>query len=85
VEEAQGVPGGERARLLRVDHVVGDGGDLGDTVAGRTQGAERVDGGHGTALLRKSLMSAKLLKPKTIRNARFGQVAAGVPGVYSFL
>ncbi len=47
VEEAQGVPGGQRARLLGVDHVVGDGGDLGHLVGGRAQGAERVDGGHG--------------------------------------
>ena len=46
VEEAQRVVGGQGARLLRVDHVVGDGGDLPDLVSGRAQGAERVDGGH---------------------------------------
>jgi hypothetical protein len=46
VEEAQGVVGGQRARLLCVDHVVGDGGDLPDLLKGRAQGAERVDGSH---------------------------------------
>jgi hypothetical protein len=46
VQEAQRVPPGERARLLRVDHVVGDGGDLPDLLTGRAQRAERVDGGH---------------------------------------
>src|SRR5205085_7753183 len=46
VQEARSVAFGERARLLCVDYVVRHGGDLRHLVGGRTQGAERVYGGH---------------------------------------